>query len=174
MKEQIVEKKINRNWISVIVFIIFFIALMQIVNIVIINNIVDSKVIINGIFSLTYYENTGGAFGVGQGDTIGFTIISIIVIAIIIRFIVLQRDRINNKTMVALELIIAGGISNLIDRLFRGFVVDYIDINQLIKFPIFNLADICISIGWIILVVSIIIFWFKEVRTLDRNKKNEA
>ena len=115
---------------------------MQIVNNVIINNIVDSKVIINGIFSLTYYENTGGAFGVGQGDTIGFTIISIIVIAIIIRFIVLQRDRINNKTMVALELIIAGGISNLIDRLFRGFVVDYIDINQLIKFPIFNLADI--------------------------------
>lgn len=168
------EEKLKKSWIKIIGFIILFIVIMQGVNILITNNLTESKVIIQGFLSLTYYENTGGAFGVGQGDTIGFTIISIIVIAIIIRFIVLQRDRINNKTMVALELIIAGGISNLIDRLFRGFVVDYIDINQLIKFPIFNLADICISIGWIILVVSIIIFWFKEVRTLDRNKKNEA
>lgn len=174
MKEQVKEKKLNKNWIKIIAFIIFFVVLMQIVNIIIVNNITDSKVIIEGFLSLTYYENTGGAFGVGQGDTIGFAIISIIVIAIIIRFMVLQMERINNNTMIALELIIAGGISNLIDRLFRGFVVDYIDINQLFKFPIFNLADLCISIGWIILVVSIIVFWFKEVRTLDKDKKNET
>ena len=85
----------------------------------------------------------------------------------------LQKDRIEKKTMIVLELIIAGGVSNLIDRLFRGFVVDYIDINQLMSFPIFNLADLCISIGWIILVISIIRFWFKEVRTLEKNKNKE-
>ena len=146
---------------------------MQIVNIIVINNLTESKVLIDGFLSLTYYENTGGAFGVGQGDTIGFALISIIVIAIIIRFMVLQKDRIDKKTMIALELIIAGGVSNLIDRLFRGFVVDYIDINQLMSFPIFNLADLCISIGWIILVISIIRFWFKEVRTLEKNKNKE-
>ena len=145
---------------------------MQIVNVIISNNITESKVIIEGVISLTYYENTGGAFGVGQGDTIGFAIISVIVIAIIIRFMILQIERIDKKTKLALELIIAGGISNLIDRLFRGFVLDYIDINQFIKFPIFNLADVFISIGWIILVISIIIFWFKEVRTLDKKNNN--
>lgn len=167
------EEKLKKSWIKIIGFIILFILLMQIVNIIVINNLTESKVLIDGFLSLTYYENTGGAFGVGQGDTIGFALISIIVIAIIIRFMVLQKDRIDKKTMIALELIIAGGVSNLIDRLFRGFVVDYIDINQLMSFPIFNLADLCISIGWIILVISIIRFWFKEVRTLEKNKENE-
>lgn len=167
------EEKLKKSWIKIIGFIILFILLMQIVNIIVINNLTESKVLIDGFLSLTYYENTGGAFGVGQGDTIGFALISIIVIAIIIRFMVLQKDRIDKKTMIALELIIAGGVSNLIDRLFRGFVVDYIDINQLISFPIFNLADLCISIGWIILVISIIRFWFKEVRTLEKNKNKE-
>ncbi len=167
------EEKLKKSWIKIIGFIILFILLMQIVNIIVINNLTESKVLIDGFLSLTYYENTGGAFGVGQGDTIGFALISIIVIAIIIRFMVLQKDRIDKKTMIALELIIAGGVSNLIDRLFRGFVVDYIDINQLMSFPIFNLADLCISIGWIILVISIIRFWFKEVRTLEKNKNKE-
>ena len=167
------EEKLKKSWIKIIGFIILFIVIMQGVNILITNNLTESKVIIQGFLSLTYYENTGGAFGVGQGDTIGFAIISIIVIAIIIRFMILQRDRIDTKTMIALELIIAGGVSNLIDRLFRGFVVDYIDIHQLIKFPIFNLADFCISVGWIILVVSIIRFWLKEVRTLEKNKNKE-
>ena len=167
------EEKLKKSWIKIIGFIILFILLMQIVNIIVINNLTESKVLIDGFLSLTYYENTGGAFGVGQGDTIGFALISIIVIAIIIRFMVLQKDRIDKKTMIALELIIAGGVSNLIDRLFRGFVVDYIDINQLMSFPIFNLADLCISIGWIILVISIIRFGFKEVRTLEKNKNKE-
>ena len=167
------EEKLKKSWIKIIGFIILFILLMQIVNIIVINNLTESKVLIDGFLSLTYYENTGGAFGVGQGDTIGFALISIIVIAIIIRFMVLQKDRIDKKTMIALELIIAGGVSNLIDRLFRGFVVDYIDINQLMSFPIFNLEDLCISIGWIILVISIIRFWFKEVRTLEKNKNKE-
>lgn len=167
------EEKLKKSWIKIIGFIILFILLMQIVNIIVINNLTESKVLIDGFLSLTYYENTGGAFGVGQGDTIGFALISIIVIAIIIRFMVLQKDRIDKKTMIALELIIAGGVSNLIDRLFRGFVVDYIDINKLMSFPIFNLADLCISIGWIILVISIIRFWFKEVRTLEKNKNKE-
>ena len=167
------EEKLKKSWIKIIGFIILFILLMQIVNIIVINNLTESKVLIDGFLSLTYYENTGGAFGVGQGDTIGFALISIIVIAIIIRFMFLQKDRIDKKTMIALELIIAGGVSNLIDRLFRGFVVDYIDINQLMSFPIFNLADLCISIGWIILVISIIRFWFKEVRTLEKNKNKE-
>ena len=103
------EEKLKKSWIKIIGFIILFIVIMQGVNILITNNLTESKVIIQGFLSLTYYENTGGAFGVGQGDTIGFAIISIIVIAIIIRFMILQRDRIDTKTMIALELIIAVG-----------------------------------------------------------------
>lgn len=54
-------------------------------------------------------------------------------------------------------MILGGGISNLLDRVFRGYVVDYIDINYLIKYPIFNLADILIVIG-VLLIIGNLLF----------------
>ena len=59
-------------------------------------------------------------------------------------------------------MILGGGISNLIDRLFRGFVIDYLDINYLFKYPIFNLADICIVIGVFLIIMSL--FFNKQER----------
>ena len=49
-------------------------------------------------------------------------------------------------------MVISGGLSNLIDRIFRGHVVDYIDINQIFNYPVFNIADICVVIGAILLI----------------------
>jgi len=62
-----------------------------------------------------------------------------------------QKDNINNITYIVLTTILTGGIGNFIDRVFRGYVVDFIDINQIINFPIFNFADIYIVCGWIVL-----------------------
>ena len=71
------------------------------------------------------------------------------------------------KTMkTAYSLILAGGITNLIDRLFRGFVVDYIDINELFYYPVFNLADICIIVGILVVIVTIVI------KTLQKQEQN--
>ncbi len=56
-----------------------------------------------------------------------------------------------------LGLILAGGIGNLIDRIFRGFVVDYIDISPLIKYPVFNIADVCIVIGCIAIAINLVV-----------------
>ena len=66
----------------------------------------------------------------------------------------------------AYSLILAGGITNLIDRLFRGFVVDYIDINELFYYPVFNLADICIIVGILVVIVTIVI------KTLQKQEQN--
>ena len=66
----------------------------------------------------------------------------------------------------AYSLILAGGITNLIDRLFRGFVIDYIDVNELFYYPVFNIADICIIIGILILVITIVI------KTLQKQEQN--
>lgn len=57
---------------------------------------------------------------------------------------------------ISLIMIISGGTSNLTDRIFRGYVVDYIDINQIFKYPIFNMADISIVLGVILLILYII------------------
>lgn len=127
---------------------------------------------INGFFSLRFAKNTGGAFGIGQDDTIMFILTNIIVLGLIIRFIKFQISHIDKKTIISLVLVLAGGISNFVDRIFRGYVVDYIDISQFIKFPIFNLADIYIVIGWILLVFSILIYSLKDSK-FKKGKNNE-
>jgi len=62
----------------------------------------------------------------------------------------LKKNQISTYGLIGLGLILAGGIGNLFDRVFRGFVVDYIDFTPLIKYPIFNLADVCVVVGCII------------------------
>ena len=119
----------------------------QIIKVMIVSKIYNSSItIINGILNLTYVENTGGAFGIGSNSTVMFVIVNIIVITLITKFIISKKDEINYWTLISLTLIISGGIGNLIDRLFRGFVIDYIDINPLIKYPMFNIADICVVV----------------------------
>ena len=62
-----------------------------------------------------------------------------------------QKENIDNATYIILTIILAGGVGNFIDRIFRGHVIDFIDITGIISFPKFNLADIYIVCGWIIL-----------------------
>ena len=59
-------------------------------------------------------------------------------------------------------MIVSGGTSNLIDRIFRGYVVDYIDINQIFNYPIFNIADISVVLGVILLIIYLIIETIKK------------
>ncbi len=119
----------------------------------------------HGVLQITYVENTGAAFSVGQGNVVQYIIISSIVLGIIIRFLILQFEKIDCVTKIMLCLVLAGGISNLIDRIFRRFVLDYIDIGQLLFFPIFNIADAYIVVGWVILVALTIRYTLKEVKS---------
>lgn len=114
--------------------------------------------------NISYTKNFGGAFGIGGNSTFFFILINIVVLGIIIKFIYSQKDRIDNEILTSFTLILSGGFSNLIDRVIRGCVVDYIDITKYIKFPIFNVADIFIVVGCIMLFVLIIIYWYKEIR----------
>lgn len=114
--------------------------------------------------NISYIQNFGGAFGIGGNSTLFFILINIVVLGIIIKFIYSQKDRIDNEILTSFTLILSGGFSNLVDRVFRGCVVDYIDITKYIKFPVFNIADIFIVIGCVMLFVLIIIYWYKEVK----------
>ena len=126
-----------------------------------INNI-TSKKIIDGILNFTYIENTGGAYGIGSNNIKLIIIFNILIIASALGFIILKRCKLDRKIIIGLTLIIAGGMGNLTDRIFRGYVVDYIDINPLIKYPIFNLADIFIVLGSVILAIGVILSEKKE------------
>lgn len=142
MKE---ERKSNILKTGLIIFVILLI-IDQISKIIAINTNVNITVIDN-ILNFRLIFNKGIAFGIGQGKNIGtFVVTNIIVLGIIIRFIWLQKERIDALTMCSLFIILAGGVGNFIDRLFRGQVVDFIEVFPNIHFPIFNIADICIVI----------------------------
>ena len=93
-----------------------------------------------------------------------FIIVSIIVIAVILSFLFCNKNN-NSKTQTYLwQLVLAGGVSNLCDRIFRGFVVDFI---QLKFFGVFNLADACIVLG----IIAILLIEIKEFFKSGNYKK---
>ena len=108
-----------------------------------------SFAIIPNILELNYTENTGGAFGIGSKYVI--LISSIILLCFILYFMYKYKNRIDNPLPIC--LIFAGGIGNCIDRIFRGYVIDFIDIN-IMNFPNFNISDICITIGIVLLIFN--------------------
>lgn len=116
--------------------------------------------IIEGMLKFNYTKNEGIAFSVEQ-DSITSIITDIIILAMVIRFMVIQRDKMYKITQISLSLILAGGIGNLIDRIFKGGVIDFIDISLLIpNFPIFNLADIFVIVGFIAFAITVAVNLF--------------
>lgn len=119
-------------------------------------------IIIPKVFQLQYLENQGAAFGIMQGKKIFFVIITFLFIGIAIYFGIKKIP--NTKRFFFLHLIdiflIAGAMGNLIDRIWHNYVVDFFYFN-LINFPIFNVADIYVTLSCIILIL-LILFYYKE------------
>ena len=146
-------KKVN----FLIIITIIAILLDQIIKIIISSKVFNSSIlVIPHVLKLTYIQNTGAAFGIGSNSTSMFVAVNLVIIGLIIYFIFSKKEEISKLILIALHLIVAGGISNLIDRIIRGFVIDYIDISLLIIYPEFNLADIFIVVGCIIIAISLI------------------
>lgn len=116
-----------------------------------------SKVIIDGFFELTYIENPGAAFGILKGRQALFVIITILVIAGILFYFYKNYKLMCIVEKISLSLILAGAVGNFIDRLLRGYVIDFFSF-QLGKyyFPVFNIADISIVVGTGLLIFIIL------------------
>jgi signal peptidase II len=157
--EKIRDKNIkNKTMINLGIMITILVVIDQLIKNIVVDKLFGSSVnIINGVLDFAYVENSGGAYGIGNNSTLIFTVVSLILIMSIGEFILLKYNNINTSILFSLGLIIAGGLGNLIDRVFRGFVVDYIDVNPLIKFPIFNLADVCVVLGCMMIMINLLI-----------------
>ena len=112
------------------------------------------------VFSLTRITNKGAAWSMMEGKTwflVGFPIVVIIGGLI---YMYLKRSG-SKLLLVSLALLIGGGIGNLIDRLRFAYVVDFLYFS-LIDFPVFNVADICVTVGVALLVIFILFVWKEE------------
>lgn len=145
--------KHKKVWL--IILGIWIILLDQITKVILIGK---NTTIIPNILNFTYTENTGVAFGIGANNLFFIIIVNIIVLGLIIKFIKEREEQVDFSILISLILILSGGIGNLIDRIVRGYVIDFIDIN-LFNFPNFNIADVSISIG----IISLIFILCKSI-----------
>lgn len=155
----------NKNKIGIVIAVVI-ILLDQLTKILMINK---QLTIIPNLLEFTYTENTGVAFGIANSKIFLIILVSILILGIIVKFI--KETQTDKNILLSLYFIIAGGISNLIDRIFRGYVIDFIDIN-ILNFPNFNIADICITLGVFVLIFIIAKSLFKNEKTGDG--KNEV
>ena len=115
------------------------------------DNLVNKDLI---FFSLDYVLNFGAAFNLFSGSRIFLSTTSM-VITIILLYFILNKKNISNINLLSFSLILGGTIGNGFDRISKGYVIDFINLN-FIKFPVFNVADISINIGLIVLIYGFI------------------
>ena len=105
------------------------------------------------LFRLDFVKNYGAAFNIFSGSRIFLSFISI-VFSILLIYLILGKCTSNSLDLYSYSFILGGTIGNGIDRILKGFVIDFINLN-FINFPVFNIADISINIGFIFLFYNI-------------------
>lgn len=120
------------------------------------------------IFDLTYVENRGAMFGFMAGR--GWFLIGITAILMcLLGYFCYSAYKKSAYLTIAAILCFAGGVGNLIDRIFRGFVVDMFEV-KLFEFAVFNVADICVTIAMVMFIIYVFI---TEPLAEKRKAKNE-
>lgn len=155
--------------VTTIIISIILLCIDQISKLLVVNLLTktDSITIIKNFFYLTYINNDGAAFSILVGKRILLILIAVLVIVMLIRYI--KKNNTQNKLeLVSISLIIGGSLGNLMDRVIRGYVIDFLDFKIFnYNFPIFNLADTFIVIGVFLLLLKEI---RKENNLDSRNK----
>ena len=101
------------------------------------------------IFSIDYVKNYGAAFNLFEGNRIFLSLISIIITVFLTYYILYNKNK-TQLELISYNFILAGAIGNGYDRLIKGYVVDFINLN-FINFPVFNIAYISINIGFFLI-----------------------
>ncbi|MDE6292370.1 MAG: signal peptidase II [Bacilli bacterium] len=138
---------------KMILAIVIFVIDQILKSIVQLNNV--NITVIDNFFRLTYYQNTGAAWSILEGH--GYMLIFISLIMLVLVFNMMysyEDDKLNNT---AFGLLVGGILGNLSDRVFYGMVRDFVDICIFgYEFPVFNIADMAIVIGVLLILISTI------------------
>ncbi len=130
-------------------FVLFLVALDQYVKYLVLQNIPLGVHVplIPGVLELTHVQNTGAAFSLFSGHTWVLALVSLVMSAALAAALWKGFFR-HPLGKLTLALLLAGAVGNLIDRVFRGFVVDMFNV-LFVTFAVFNVADICVVVGGI-------------------------
>mgnify|MGYP004493385635 FL=1 len=124
----------------------------------------DTISVLPRILNLVYVKNTGAAFSILSGKTFFLSLISLAVCVGIVWYLIKNRPE-NKLMLLSVSLVLGGAVGNLIDRMLRGSVVDFFEV-IFVDFPVFNVADIAITVGAVLLMIYVLFF--------DREKKSSG
>ncbi len=148
------QKKISKLLYFTVCFA-FFVFATLFVSDLLVEQLLNGFSYANEIFSLNYVENTGAAFSILQDSRELLIILSVAAICGIIAYILKHISTISMKTIFVLAMLGAGIGGNLHERIAYGYVRDYVQFNNF-NFPVFNISDILINIGVVLLIIFII------------------
>ena len=135
----------------------------------------ESIKLIDGVFEIYHFENTGAVWGVLKGQTVFFLIITVIISAGCIYVLYkLPADRKYLYLHPALALVLSGAAGNLADRVVKRSVTDFLYFS-LINFPVFNVADICVVIGvFVLMILFMFIYKDEDLEFLKINRSEKT
>ena len=107
------------------------------------------------LINLTYLENRGAAFGILQDKRILFVILTLAIVLYLLYYFITNLKSNPLILNIAFSLIISGALGNFYDRLFQGYVVDFIEF-AFVDFPVFNIVDILVTVGCGLLIIYIL------------------
>lgn len=113
-------------------------------------------------------HNTGGAWSIFAGAPVMLGFFSLVVCAVIAIGVFAFSERLSLLSCIAAGLVCAGGLGNVIDRFVRGYVIDYLA-TAFISFPVFNIADIGVTVGMALLIVSL---WLTDRKSSHTEKES--
>ena len=153
------------------ILIILSVAADQITKHLVLANIAmyEDVAVLPGIFHFTYIENKGAAFGMLANNRWVFLLISTVAIAAFVFYIIKYRPK-DILLRISLSFVVGGGIGNMIDRCFRGSVVDFIEVD-FIDFYVFNVAHIFVCVGCGLMVLYIILSEIKDSKAKKAEKE---
>ena len=117
--------------------------------------LINNKLLIHKdflLFKVDFVKNYGAAFNIFSGSRIFLSLISIL-FSVLLIYLIFRKNTLNSFDLYSYSFILGGTIGNGIDRIYKGFVIDFINLN-IINFPVFNIADISINIGFILMLYS--------------------
>ena len=117
--------------------------------------------VLGGLVDVRLVHNTGAAWGMFAGNTALLGVFSLMVVCVLVGYFVYDRKNVNLLQTIGIALVGAGGIGNAIDRFIQGYVTDFIAVT-FIDFPVFNVADIGVTCGVVLLFLGFALQWHQE------------
>lgn len=133
----------------------------------------DPIVIIEKVISFVYVRNTGAAFGMFEDNAMMLAVFSVVFLIVFLIFDFVCGDK-NIWYFLGFGFVLGGAIGNMVDRIAFGYVRDFIYLNFMKWFPVFNVADMFLTVGMICFAVYIVFFMFKDEKKEDKKETLET